>query len=64
MLHSTKDDPGLYFRTKDRNHLGKFRTPSLRYTRYTDPYMHNGMLKTLRDVVEFYNEGGGKPGTS
>ena len=60
LYRSTKDDPGLYFRTKDKNHLGKFRTPSLRYTRYTHPYMHNGMLKTLRDVVEFYNEGGGE----
>ena len=60
VYRNTKDDPGLYFRTKDKHHLGKFRTPSLRYTRYTHPYMHNGMLKTLRDVVEFYNEGGGE----
>jgi len=59
MYRSTKDDPGLYFRTKEKNHLGKFRTPSLRYTKYTYPYMHNGMLETLRDVVVFYNEGGG-----
>ena len=56
----TKDDPGLYFRSKDKRHKGKFRTPSLRYTKYTYPYMHNGMLNTLRDVVEFYNAGGGK----
>ena len=59
MYRETKDDPGLYFRTKEKKHLGKFRTPSLRYTRYTAPYMHNGMLETLRDVVEFYNRGGG-----
>jgi len=32
----------------------------LRYTAYTYPYMHNGMLETLRDVVEFYNDGGGE----
>ena len=57
---ATKDDPGLYFRTKAKEHLGKFRTPSLRYTRYTAPYMHNGMLETLRDVVSFYNAGGGE----
>ncbi len=57
---NTKDDPGLYFRTKDTKHNGKFRTPSLRYTKYTYPYMHNGMLETLRDVVEFYNAGGGE----
>ena len=60
LYRNAKDDPGLYFRTKDKNHLGKFRTPSLRYTRYSFPYMHNGMLATLRDVVEFYNDGGGK----
>ena len=60
VYRNTKDDPGLYFLTKDKNHMGKFRTPSLRYTRYTHPYMHNGSLETLRDVVEFYNEGGGE----
>ena len=55
-----KDDPGLYFRTKETADLGKFRVPSLRYTKYTAPYMHNGMIATLQDVVEFYNSGGGK----
>ncbi len=59
LYRKTKDDPGLYFRSKDKQHKGKFRTPSLRYTKYTYPYMHNGMLETLRDVVEFYNAGGG-----
>ena len=60
MYREIKDDPGLYFRSKDARHKGKFRTPSLRYTKYTFPYMHNGMLETLRDVVEFYNAGGGE----
>ena len=54
-----KDDPGLYFRTKQETDLGKFRTPSLRYTKHTAPYMHNGQLATLRDVVAFYDAGGG-----
>ena len=53
-----KDDPGLYFRTKQADDLGKFRVPSLRYTKYTAPYMHNGMLETLEDVVDFYDAGG------
>jgi len=56
----SKDDPGFYFRTKQKADKGKFRTPSLRYTKYTAPYMHNGMLPTLRSVVEFYNAGGGE----
>lgn len=60
LYRHAKDDPGLYFRSKDKRHKGKFRTPSLRYTKFTFPYMHNGMLETLRDVVEFYNAGGGK----
>lgn len=60
LYRKTKDDPGLYFRSKDARHKGKFRTPSLRYTKYTFPYMHNGMLETLRDVVVFYNQGGGE----
>lgn len=40
--------------------MGKFRTPSLRYTLYTAPYMHNGSFWDLREVVEFYNAGGGE----
>ncbi len=62
MYRETKDDPGLYFRTKERRDLGKFRTQSLRYTRYTAPYMHNGAFPTLEAVVAFYNQGGGKDG--
>ncbi len=54
-----KDDAGLYYRTKQNGDLGKFRTPSLRYTAHTAPYMHNGAFSDLRQVVEFYNEGGG-----
>ena len=34
---------------------GRFRTPSLRNVAITAPYMHNGMFKTLREVIEFYN---------
>ncbi len=54
-----KDDPGFYFRTKNDEDMGKFRTPSLRYTLYTAPYMHNGTFFSLEEVIDFYNEGGG-----
>lgn|GEM_PF-1479075 len=37
---------------------GAFRTPTLFDAADTPPYMHNGSLATLRDVVEFYNRGG------
>lgn len=60
MYRSVKDDAGLYYRTKLERDKGKFRTPPLRYTAYTAPYMHNGALWDLREVVEFYNDGGGE----
>lgn len=59
MYRKIKDDAGLYYRTKQNRDKGKFRTPPLRYTAYTAPYMHNGALYELREVVEFYNQGGG-----
>lgn len=60
IYRTTKDDLGLYFRTKRDADKGKFRTPSLRYTRYTSPYMHNGAFDTLDEVIDFYNDGGGQ----
>jgi len=44
----------------DGSDFGKFMTPSLRELKYTAPYMHNGMLKSLDTVVLFYNQGGGE----
>ncbi|WP_456417968.1 cytochrome-c peroxidase [Thiolapillus sp.] len=55
---TTKADPGFYFRGKNKWDKGKFRTPSLRYTAYTAPYMHNGVFYTMEEVVDFYNRGG------
>ncbi|PCK07063.1 MAG: cytochrome-c peroxidase [Alteromonadaceae bacterium] len=60
LYRETKRDLGFYFRTKQKRDKGKFRTPSLRYVKYTAPYMHNGTLATLDDVIEFYNQGGGE----
>lgn len=40
-----------------KDHLYLFRTPTLRNATLTGPYMHNGMLSTLREVVEFENNG-------
>jgi cytochrome c peroxidase len=36
-----------------------FKTPTVRNTMKTAPYMHNGCFRTLRDVLDFYNQGGG-----
>jgi len=56
---NTHVDVGSYAITKDPKDKGKFATPSLRDLKYTAPYMHNGMFKTLDEVVEFYSRGGG-----
>lgn len=56
-LHLDRD-PGRFRATKDKADIGKFRTPPLRYTLYTSPYMHNGAFFTLDEVVDFYNRGG------
>lgn len=60
LYRTLKDDPGLYFRTKEKADMGKFRTPPLRYTAYTAPYMHNGAFWDFEEVVQFYNAGGGE----
>lgn len=51
-------DPGRFVQTKVEADRGVFRTPSLRNVARTAPYMHDGSLKTLKDVVDFYVGGG------
>ncbi len=53
-------DSGRYNYTGYPIHLYAFKTPSLRNAALTAPYMHNGVFGTLEQVVEFYNNGGGK----
>lgn len=54
----TMGDPGRGSITGRENDRGAFKTPTLRQIARTAPYMHDGHLKTLRDVVEFYDRGG------
>lgn len=51
-------DLGRYQVTHDEKDKGKFRTPSLRNIAQTAPYMHDGSVKTLKEVVDFYAGGG------
>ena len=51
-------DLGRYAQTGLEADRGSFRTPSLRNVAKTAPYMHDGSLKTLRDVIDFYVGGG------
>ena len=38
--------------------VGAFKTPTLRDVPLTAPYMHDGSLPTLTDVIDFYDRGG------
>jgi cytochrome c peroxidase len=51
-------DVGRYHQTKIQTDTGAFKTPTLRNIAETAPYMHNGSLKTLKEVVDFYAGGG------
>lgn len=51
-------DTGRMEATGDEKDRFAFKTPSLRGVAKTAPYMHDGSMKTLREIVEFYNRGG------
>lgn len=51
-------DVGRYGVTRDPKDLGAFKTPTLREVARTAPYMHDGRFATLRQVVDFYDQGG------
>jgi cytochrome c peroxidase len=52
------DDLGRGGVTNNPDHNGQFKTPGLRNVELHGPFMHNGRLQTLEQVVEFYNRGG------
>jgi cytochrome c peroxidase len=54
----TLTDLGRFGQTKLETEKGEFKTPTLRNVALTGPYMHDGSLKTLKDVVDFYAGGG------
>jgi cytochrome c peroxidase len=49
---------GIYGQTRKRADVGKFKTPSLRNVALTAPYMHDGSVATLEEVLEHYAAGG------
>ena len=49
---------GIFEHTKDPQDLGKFRAPSLRNIAVTAPYMHDGSMATLEDILDHYMAGG------
>ncbi|HEX6224510.1 MAG TPA: cytochrome c peroxidase [Chryseolinea sp.] len=51
------NDPGREEITLNPEDRGKFKVPSLRNVAYTAPYMHNGKLGSLEEVLDFYSSG-------
>lgn len=53
-----QNDVGRFEITENPNDSWSYKTPSIRNIGITAPYMHDGSLRTLEEVVEFYNKGG------
>ncbi len=51
-------NPGRYLVTNVNRDIGRFRAPTLRNIAITAPYMHDGRLETLEDVLDHYFSGG------
>jgi len=56
-LGRPSEDLGRFLVTGDTSDVGKFRTPSLRDVTYTGPYLHHGLIFSLREVIDMYDRG-------
>lgn len=57
-LYETYPDDGRFRFSGDSNDIALFKVPTLRNVSITGPYMHDGSIGTLEEVVEHYNSGG------
>jgi len=57
-LYEEYNDVGRFRFTGEEEDIARFKVPSLRNIELTTPYMHDGSLLTLDEVVEHYNDGG------
>lgn len=57
-LYTEYNDPGRYRLTNKEEDKARFKIPSLRNIELTAPYMHDGSISTLKEVVQHYNQGG------
>jgi cytochrome c peroxidase len=55
-----KEDLGRFYVTRQERDKGAFKTQTLRSITETAPYMHDGVFKTLEEVVDFLDQGGGQ----
>lgn len=51
-------DFGRFYVSYNNGDRGKFRTPTVRNAELTNPFMHNGEIETLEELIEHYNKGG------
>jgi len=58
LTRANMSELGRFAVTENITQVGAFKTPTLRNIAVTEPYMHDGSLKTLEEVVDFYNNGG------
>jgi len=59
-MSAKEPDLGRFTETKVEKDNGAFKTPTIRNVALSAPYMHDGSLATLEEVVEHYNKGGDK----
>jgi len=55
-----KEDLGRYYVTRLEKDKRAFKTPTLRSSTETAPYMHDGAFQTLEEVIDFLDQGGGE----
>jgi cytochrome c peroxidase len=49
------NDSGRFLITRNPEDIGRFKVPGLRNIAITKPYMHNGLFKTLKEVIDYYD---------
>lgn len=59
LLPAADEDEGIYRINRVPHRRHAFKTPGLRNIARTAPYMHNGVYRTLEEVIDFYDRGGG-----
>ena len=57
-LYADYEDPEKYRLTQDSSDIGVFKVPTLRNIEFSSPYMHDGSITTLKEVILHYNSGG------
>jgi cytochrome c peroxidase len=57
-MDAKKPDLGRFEETKQESDKGAFKTPTVRNVAQSAPYMHDGSLKTLEEVIDWYDKGG------